>query len=108
MPSRRRRAASIVLVSLFCAAAASAQSDKTDDYIKKVMSERHIPALALAVIRDGHVIKEKAYGFANLELKIPVTTDTVFLTASVTKLFTASAIMALVEDGKLSPEDKIR
>ncbi|HUQ32576.1 MAG TPA: serine hydrolase domain-containing protein, partial [Pyrinomonadaceae bacterium] len=62
----------------------------------------------LAVIRDGRVIKEKAYGWANLELKIPATTDTVFLLASVTKIFTATAIMALVEDGKLSPEDKIR
>jgi CubicO group peptidase (beta-lactamase class C family) len=103
-----RRAASLLLVFLSCAGSALAQSDKTDDYIRAEMRERHIPAVSLAVIRDGRVLKEKAYGSANLELNVPATNDTVFLIASVTKLFTATAVMALVEDGKLSPEDKLR
>jgi CubicO group peptidase (beta-lactamase class C family) len=103
-----RRVSFIVLIFLSFAGLVSAQSDKTDDYIRAEMRKRNIPALSLAVIRDGRVVKEKAYGAANLELNLPATNNTVFLIASVTKLFTATAVMALVEDGKLSPDDKIR
>ena len=76
-------------------------------YLRAEMQKRRIPGLALAVVRDGAVVKMAGYGFANLEHDVPVTPDTVFELASVTKQFTATAIMVLVEDGKLQPDDPI-
>lgn len=85
---------------------AMAQTDRVDEYIQTEMQKRHIPSLALAVIRDGKVVKQKAYGLANIELNVPATTDTLYQIASTTKTFTAAAIMELVEEGKLSLDDK--
>src|ERR1700678_322154 len=71
------------------AASTAARADPVDDYIAAKMAEKSIPGLALAVISDGRVIKEKAYGSASLELKVPVTLDTSFSLASTTKIVTA-------------------
>ena len=93
-------------LSLVCASL-PAQADKIDDYIKREMKKRQIPGVALAVIKDGKVVKMKGYGLANVELGVPVTPDSVFNLASLTKQFTAAAIMLLVEDGKIGLDDRI-
>ena len=49
----------------------------------------------------------KGYGLANVELSVPATENTVYQLASVTKMFTATAIMMLVKDGKIALDDKI-
>src|SRR5213592_2563253 len=105
-----RRQASLVLVLLLApllVAAPPARADAIDDYIKVEMERRHIPGLALAVARNGKIVKVRGYGIANLEHDVPVTPDTVFELASVTKQFTATAIMLLVEEGKLGIDDAI-
>jgi CubicO group peptidase (beta-lactamase class C family) len=84
-----------------------AQADVVDDYIKTMMKKTKIPGLALAVVKNGQVIKAQGYGLANLELNVPVTPDSVFELASVTKMFTATAIMMLVEEGKVALDDNI-
>src|SRR5215813_7016401 len=84
-----------------------ARADQIDDYIKQAMQKRRIPGLALAVVKDGQVIKAQGYGVANLETETPVTPETVFELASVTKQFTATAIMILVEEGKVNVDDRI-
>ena len=61
----------------------------------------------MAVLRNGKPLKSQGYGFADLERKVRVTRDTVFQIQSITKTFTATAVMMLVEDNKLSVEDKI-
>lgn len=66
------------------------------------------PGAAIAVIHKGKVLFKKGYGSANLEYDIPITPSTVFHVASVSKQFTAFAIMLLVEEGKLSLDDDIR
>jgi len=71
------------------------------------MRLRHIPGLSLAVVQDGKIIKAKGYGLANVELNSPAAPDTVYQLASLTKQFTATTIMLLVQDGKISVEDKI-
>jgi len=76
-------------------------------YIKERLEKYQIPGLAITVIQDGQPLLIKGYGRANLELSVPVTSDTVFQIASLTKLFTATAIMILVDDGVLSLKDKI-
>ncbi len=71
------------------------------------MKQHEIPGITLAIIQNGKKIKADGYGFANLEHKVPATKDTVFEIGSVTKQFTAAGIMLLVQDGKLSVDDKI-
>ena len=66
------------------------------------------PGAALAVTRDGEIIYKRAYGTANLEYDIPITTTTIFDIASVSKQFAAFAIATLAHDGKLSLDDDIR
>jgi len=97
----------LAAVLLVLAAAAPARADATDDYIKVEMERRQIPGLALAVARGGKLLKVHGYGVANLEHDVPVTPDTVFELASITKQFTASAIMLLVEEGKVQLDDPV-
>jgi len=62
---------------------------------------------AALVAKDGQVIYTKAFGMANLELNVPMQPDMVFRIGSITKQFTAIAILQLMEQGKLSLEDEI-
>src|ERR1700749_178445 len=66
-----------------------------------------IPGAAIIVVKNGQVIFRKGYGLANLELNMPVRPEMVFRIASITKQFTAVAVMMLVEQGKLSLQDSI-
>src|SRR6266536_1738141 len=83
------------------------RSTKVDDYIKAEMQRQHIPGLSLAVVKDGQVILAKGYGFANVEHQVPVKPETIFQSGSMGKQFTATAVMMLVEAGKLSLSDPI-
>jgi CubicO group peptidase (beta-lactamase class C family) len=83
------------------------QTERIDAYIAQKMQARRIPGLALAVVEDGQVILKKAYGIANLETDTPVKTGSIFHVASVTKQFTAAAILMLVEEGKVRLDDTI-
>lgn len=82
-------------------------SSQVDQYIAEQMHEQRVPGLSLAVVLDGRTIKQKGYGFANLEDRTPVTPDTIFESGSIGKQFTATAVMMLVEEGKIGLEDKI-
>jgi CubicO group peptidase (beta-lactamase class C family) len=66
------------------------------------------PGAAVAIVKDGKVIFKKGYGMANLDHNIPITPQTVFNIASVSKQFTAFAIYLLEQEGKLSFEDNVR
>jgi CubicO group peptidase (beta-lactamase class C family) len=85
----------------------TAQSDRVDSCVAAQMSIRHIPGLALAVIKDGAPVKVKGYGLANVELNVPVSVNTVFQSASIGKQFTAALIMLLVEQGKINLDSPI-
>src|SRR3954447_26657248 len=78
-----------------------------DQYVRAEMDRLHIPGLALAVVKDGDVVYQQSYGLANVELKVPVTGDTVFQIQSITKTFTAAAVMMLVEEGKVALDDPV-
>ena len=65
------------------------------------------PGISLGVERKGQLVLKKGYGKANLETGAPVTADTVFNIVSVTKAFTAAAIIQLAENGKLNVDDKL-
>jgi CubicO group peptidase (beta-lactamase class C family) len=88
-------------------AAVSARADEVDDYVNAHLAQRHIPGLSLAVVRGGKVEKLAGYGLANVELNVPVTPDTMFQIQSVTKTFTSTAILMLVEEGKIALDDPV-
>lgn len=73
-----------------------------DRFILDGMKEAKVPGLAVSVVKKDKVLWTGAYGWANREQKIPVSDDTLFQVASVSKPVTACAVMQLVEQGKLS------
>lgn len=81
--------------------------DSIDVFIRQVMQQRKIPALQLAVVRDGQLAKLKTYGTANLENKIAAANYSMFNINSITKAFVGVAIMQLSELGKLKVTDPI-
>jgi CubicO group peptidase (beta-lactamase class C family) len=82
-------------------------SAEVDAYVNGEMRAEKIPGLALAIVRDGKIVKEQGYGLANLELDVAVKPETIFQTGSVGKQFTATAVMMLVEDGKIRLDDPV-
>jgi CubicO group peptidase (beta-lactamase class C family) len=88
-------------------AQATAYADPIDDRVRAEMDRSRVPGLALAVLRDGQVVKLQGYGFADVARKVEVTPDTIFKIGSVSKPIIATGIMLLVQDGKLSLDDPV-
>ena len=86
--------------------AAETPSEKADTLLNGLIKTND-PGLAVLVAQDGKILFEKGYGLADLEHQVPVTLQTTFRIGSITKQFTASAILKLQEEGKLSVNDKL-
>lgn len=97
----------LYIVALLCLLGVSANADSVDDLVRMQMKERNIPGAAVAVIKNGKVVKIKGYGLASIEFNAPVTLDTVFEIGSVSKQMTAAGIMLLVQDGKIALDERI-
>ncbi len=69
------------------------------------MARQKIPGVAVAIVKGGEVMLAKGYGEANVEHHVPVTPETVFESGSVGKQFTSTAVMLLVQDGKIALTD---
>lgn len=80
---------------------------KIDEYLTKLSNEKNFSG-GLLIIRDGKKIFSKGYGWADKDLKIPFTSRTLTSMGSITKAFTAAAIMKLCEQGKLTLDDKLK
>src|SRR5687768_8426298 len=104
----RTRILGVAFAAAMMVFARAGWADQVDDYVAGEMAKRQIPGVSIAVTRDGKVVKTQGYGFANVELEVKATPDTVYQLASVTKQFTATAIMMLVDEGKLALDDKIQ
>lgn len=72
-----------------------------DEIVYREMKERRIPGLQIAIVQDGKIVLSKSYGLAYIQDSIPVKNNTIFPINSNTKVFTAVAIMQLVEQGKV-------
>ena len=115
MRSRGRSTASriaaltLVCLGLSSAPAQSAPAPSVDvaEYIHREMQQQHIPGLALLVSRDGKIVLAEGFGMANVELQVPVKPETVFQSGSVGKQFTATAVMMLVEEGRIGLDDPL-
>ena len=82
-------------------------TDSLDNYVRQGMKDWNLPGLAIAIIKDGKVVAMKGYGVRDIKTKEPVDENTLFLIASNSKLFTATALAQLDYDKKLSLNDKI-
>jgi CubicO group peptidase (beta-lactamase class C family) len=82
-------------------------ADEVAQYVHAEMQRQKIPGLALLVARNGKSLRAEGFGLADVELSVPVTPETLFQSGSVGKQFTATAVMMLVEAGKLGLEDPL-
>ncbi|MFX1355665.1 MAG: serine hydrolase domain-containing protein [Promethearchaeota archaeon] len=72
-----------------------------ENLIINIMKQMQIPGLTIAIIQDGELVYSGGFGARNLEINLPMTENTLFGIGSITKSFTALAIMQLVEQGKI-------
>ncbi len=84
-----------------------AHADGLDEAIRAEMAREQIPGLTFAVVRHGEIVREGAYGYADLEWNARTTLDTRFEVASVSKMIAGAAVRILIEEGKVSPEDPV-
>ncbi|HEU5238951.1 MAG TPA: serine hydrolase domain-containing protein, partial [Pyrinomonadaceae bacterium] len=103
----------ILIVSVF-ASHSSAQTqlpadltDKIDKVVNDTLTRTGVPSASIAVVKDGQIAYVKAYGDAKLEPKLPATPQMRYSIGSISKQFTATAILLLQEQGKLSLDDKV-
>jgi CubicO group peptidase (beta-lactamase class C family) len=79
-----------------------------DSIVNQQIEKNHLAGVAVSVVRNDQVIFAKGYGYADVEAKVPVSAEsTIFQIASLTKLFTWTALMQLVEQGKINLDTDI-
>lgn len=102
----------ILLAGLAPAAHAQAQAPDPRparvDSIFASMDRTTLPGCAVGAVQNGKFLHRRGYGMADVERGVPITTETVFYTGSVSKQFTAMSIALLARDGKLSLDDSAR
>jgi len=106
-----RHHAAVLCAAIVAASPVAAQQDSIVRAVDRVFDayrDTHGPGCAVGVGRNGTVLLERGYGMANLETDTPIAPSSIFHVASVSKQFTAMAIMLLEKDGKLSVNDDIR
>lgn len=99
----------LIAVAMTSTLPAQARNDVAgaDAWIRSQLATRRIPGMAVAAIRDGKVVMNRAYGRASIEHAVPVTPATRFIIASTTKAWAATAVMMLVEQGKVGLDQPI-
>ncbi|MFZ0596229.1 MAG: serine hydrolase domain-containing protein, partial [Flavobacterium sp.] len=97
----------ISLVSLSVNAQSKQNTDSIDVFLKNKMEKLHIPALQIAVVQHGKIVKSNSYGIANIENSVMATNQNMFSINSCTKAFVGVAVMQLQEEGKLNINDSI-
>jgi len=82
-------------------------AEKIDKLVTDTLARTGVPGASIAVVKDGALVYVKAYGDAKVEPKAPATTQMRYSIGSISKQFTATAILLLQEQGKLSLDDKV-
>ncbi|MGN6391249.1 MAG: serine hydrolase domain-containing protein [Gemmatimonadales bacterium] len=100
-----------LIILLFCVSGAAAQTppvpDTVDRFIRAELERQRIPGMSVAILRGDSVLLARGYGFANLEHRVPATDSTVYAVGSLSKQFTAAAIVVLSQQGRLRLDDPI-
>jgi CubicO group peptidase (beta-lactamase class C family) len=90
---------------------AATQAERPSEQVDKLfekMDRTISPGCAVAAMRDGKILYQRGYGMADLDHNVPITADTVFHVASMSKQFTAAAIVMLAQERMLSLDDEVR
>ena len=99
------------LLIAICAGLLSAQTtavrDSIDRFLQAELTRQRIPGMSVAVLRGESVILSRGYGFANVEHRVPATDSTLYMVGSLSKPFTAAAIVLLSQQRRLSLDDPI-
>jgi CubicO group peptidase (beta-lactamase class C family) len=99
------------LLSLLLSAPAAAQTPAVvgsiDRFVRSELARQRIPGMSVAVLRGDSLLLARGYGYANVEHHVPATDSTVYKVGSVSKQFTAAAVVMLSEQGRLSLEDPV-
>lgn len=98
---------SFIISSLYSLPSHASDTSQLDRALRAIQKEHQIPAMSVAVIRSGKLVFSKGYGFTDEEKYEAASADTTFRAASISKLFTAQAIIQLSQAGKLSLEDPV-
>jgi CubicO group peptidase (beta-lactamase class C family) len=100
-----------LIILLFGVNGAAAQvpavPDTVDRFIRAELKRQRIPGMSVAILRGDRVLLARGYGFANLEHRVPATDSTVYAVGSLSKQFTAAAIVLLSQQGRLGLDDPI-
>lgn len=94
----------VITTSLITYAYAGSQ---LDEFILAKMNEAKIPGFAACIVKNGKIQWANGYGFADVENKVPVTPDTLFWIASISKVVTATALMQLYEERRFGLDDDV-
>jgi len=111
MTLQRTSAALLLLFAIGLPASgqiSSEQSKAINGIVSAFVSDNHVPGLSVAIVDHGQAIFSQGYGLADVENSVPVTAETVFRIASLSKPITATAAMKLVEAGRLSLDEPVQ
>lgn len=97
----------LVAMMLVITSCASSAEKRTDQAIQQVMNDYQAVGVAAVIVHDGQIVYEKAFGYANLDNQTPLTTNHFMRIASISKSFTATSLMQLVEKGVISLDDDV-
>jgi CubicO group peptidase (beta-lactamase class C family) len=105
---RRYHTLIVAMIGVFLANGVFASAlEEVDALVRAEMARQKAPGVAIAIVSKGEVLAAKGYGLANVEHNVAVTERTIFQSGSVGKQFTATAVMLLVENGKIALDDSI-
>lgn len=104
---RHKPAIAAAFSTLLLVPSSGVRADKVDDLVREYLTKYRVPAASVAVVQNGKIVKSQGYGMANVELSVPATDKTVYELGSITKQFTAVAIITLVEAGKLTVDEAV-
>jgi CubicO group peptidase (beta-lactamase class C family) len=97
-----------ISVTAFCQVQLSdTKSEEISAFIEQAIKDLEIPGGAVAIIKNNEVIYKNYFGKGNLEYNIPVTNSSLFRLHSLSKIFVSVAVFQLIEQNKISLEDKI-
>ena len=97
----------IFAVAVAAMFACTSKQDQFNEEVKAIMERNNNVGLALVAVNNGEIVLNETYGVKNLETKEPIAKDDIFRIASISKSFCATAVMQLVEQGKLSLDQDV-
>ena len=97
----------IVAMMLTMMSCAPSAEKRTNQAIQRVMNDYQAVGISAVVVKDGQIVYENAFGYANLDSQVPLTTNHFMRIASISKSFTATSLMQLVEKGIISLDDDV-